>query len=312
MASFLTLQQELGAQCGLDQTQSAQATLLKRWINNAQQIILRSFEWPFLRSPNPLVIQTVPDITAGTIATTVASTTVTFSTTPKDVNGTNVSVSGRFLQTSSSKDFYRITAHTVGATTATIEIGATTTAIAATYLVRKQYYSTSTNVDRIIQIWQDVLPYQLLETSPEYFQAYNPGFLSSGTPRIYCPAGIDSSTGTGTVQFILWPTPDAVINLRIDYYTVATDMSADADISVIPAKWHTTTLLEGAKAQAYSFLDDSRYAGSVQLFNAMIEEMKTEYENSLHRHRVMTAADNQPVGGNLGYMPLPFNYPRNS
>jgi len=26
----------------------------------------------------------------------------------------------------------------------------------------------------------------------------------------------------------------------------------------------------------------------------------------------MTAADNQPVGGNLGYMPLPFNYPRNS
>ena len=25
-----------------------------------------------------------------------------------------------------------------------------------------------------------------------------------------------------------------------------------------------------------------------------------------------TAADNQPVGGNLGYMPLPFNYPRNS
>jgi len=40
--------------------------------------------------------------------------------------------------------------------------------------------------------------------------------------------------------------------------------------------------------------------------------MKTEYELGLHRHRVMTAADNQPVGGNLGYMPLPFNYPRGS
>lgn len=312
MASFLTLRQELGAQCGLDDTVSNQSTLLKRWLNNAQQIVLRSFEWPFLRSPTPLVVQTVPDITAGTVATTAGSTSITFSTTPKDVNGNNISVQGFFIQTSSSKDFYKITAHTLGATAATIEIGAINTASAATYLVRKFYYSTSTTVDRIIQVFQDVLPYQLLETSPEFFQSFNPGFLSSGTPRLYAPAGIDSSSGSGTVQFRLWPTPDAVINLRIDYYTTATDMSADADISVIPAKWHTTTLLEGAKAQAYSFLDDSRYGGSVQLFNTLIEEMKTEYENSLHRHRVMTAADNQPVGGNLGYMPLPFNYPRNS
>ena len=70
--------------------------------------------------------------------------------------------------------------------------------------------------------------------------------------------------------------------------------------------------MEGAKAQAYSFLDDARYANAVTLFTSMIEEMKQEYEIGLHRHRVMTAADNQPVGGNLGYMPLPFNYPRNS
>lgn len=312
MASFLILQQELGAQTGLDQTISAQATLLKRWINNAQQVILRSFEWPFLRSPTPLVIQTVPDYSTGTVATTAGSTSITFSTAPKDINGNNVSVSGYFIQTSSSKDWYKITAHTSGATAATLEIAAITTASAATLMIRKMYYSTSSSVDRIIQIYQDVLPYQLLETTPEYFQSFNPGFLASGTPRIYMTAGIDSIAGSGVPQFRLWPNPDAVINLRIDYLTVATDMSADADISVIPAKWHTTILLEGAKAQGFSFLDDSRYGNSVNLFNAMIEEMKTEYQIGLHRHRVMTAADNQPVGGNLGYMPLPFNYPRNS
>lgn len=312
MSSFLILQQELAAQVGLDQTVSSQATLLKRWLNNAQQVILRSFEWPFLRSPTPLVIQTVPDITAGTVATTAGSTSITFSTIPKDSNSNNVSVSGYYIQTSSTKDFYRITAHTSGTTAATIEIGATTTASAATYLVRKQYYSTSSSVDRIIQVFQDTLPYQLIETTPEYFQSYNPGFLSSGTPRIYCMAGIDSSSGAGVPQFRLWPNPDAVINLRIEYITVATDMSADADISVIPAKWHTTVLLEGAKAQGFSFLDDGRYGAAVSLFASMIEEMKQEYEVGLHRHRVTTAADNQPVGGNLGYMPLPFNYPRNS
>lgn len=312
MASFLTLQQELGAQCGLDQTVSSQATLLKRWLNNSQQMILRAYEWPFLRSPTSLVIQTVPDITSGTVATTAASTSITFSTAPKDVNGSNVSVSGRYIQTSSSLDWYKITAHVSGATAATIEIGATTTATAATFTVQKWYYSTSTNVDRIIQIYQNVLPYQLLETTIEFFQSFNPGFLSSGTPRMYCMAGIDSSAGAGTPQFRLWPNPDAVINLRIDYFTVSTDMVLDADISVIPAKWHTTILVEGAKAQAYSFLDDSRYANSVKLFDLMIEEMKTEYEIGLHRHRITTAVDNQPVGGSLGYMPLPFNYPRNS
>jgi len=309
MATFLVLQQELAAQCGLDQTISAQATLLKRWLNNAQQAILRSFEWPFLRNPTPLVIQTVPDISSGTVATTAGSTSITFSTTPVDANGANVSVAGRFIQTVSSKDWYRITAHTSGTTSATLEIGAINTAAAATYTVQKQLYSTSTSVDRIIQIWQDVLPYQLIETTPEYFQSFNPGFLSSGTPRIYCMAGVDS---TGAPQFRLWPNPDAVINLRIAHFPVATDMSADADVSVIPAKWHTTVLVEGAKVQAFNFLDDGRYTNAVTLFNAGIEEMKMEYENSLHRHRVMTAADNQPVGGNLGYMPLPFNYPRDS
>src|SRR5260221_13207138 len=107
MSSFLVLQQELGAQVGLDQTVSSQAILLKRWLNNAQQVILRSFEWPFLRSPTPLVIQTVPDISSGTVATTAGSTSITFSAAPVDSNGNNVSVSGRYIQTVSSKDWYK-------------------------------------------------------------------------------------------------------------------------------------------------------------------------------------------------------------
>ena len=303
MATFLVLQQELGAQVGLDQTVSAQATLLKRWLNNAQQMILRAFEWPFLRNSSPLVVQTVVDYTTGTVATTANSTSITFSSAP------STSKTGFYIQTSSSNDWYRISAHTAASTSATLDIAALYTASAATFTVRKFFYSTDSTVDRIIQVVQDILPYQLLETTPEYFQSFNPGFLSSGTPRIYCMAGVDSS---GYPQFRLWPNPDAAINLNVFYLKNSVDMSADGDVSVIPAKWHTTVLLEGAKAQCFSFLDDSRYGPSYELFQAGIEEMKTEYELGLHRHRVMTAADNQPVGGNLGYMPLPFNYPRGS
>lgn len=303
MATFLTLQQELASQLGLNQTISSQATLLKRWINNSQQMILRSFEWPFLKNPTPLQVQTVTDYTTGTVATVVGSTTITFSSAP------STSKTGQYIQTSGSLDWYRITAHTAAATTATIEIGAIYTSTAATFTVRKLYYSTDSTVDRIIQITQDILPYQLIETTPEYFQSFNPGFLSSGTPRIYLIAGVDSS---GYPQFRLWPNPDAVINLSVYYLKNAVDMSSDSDVSVIPAKWHTTTLLDGAKAQGYSFLDDSRYESSMSIFTSQVEQMKNEFDIGLHRHRVMTAADNQPVGGNLGYMPLPFNYPRNS
>lgn len=300
-ATFLTLQQELAAQVGLDSTGTSQATLLKRWINSAQATVLRSFEWPFNRASNPLVIQTATDYTTGTVSTTAGSTTVTFSGTIAS------SMAGRFLQTSSSNDWYRVTAHTAGTNTATIEIAALYDNATATYTLRKAYYSTSSAVDRILQVTQSILPYQLIETGLEYFQAFNPGFLSTGTPRIYVMAGVDSS---GYPQFRLWPVPDAKINLYVDYLIVPVDMSADANESVIPDKWRLDVLIEGAKCQAYGFLDDTRSAESYVKFHKIIDDMKSEYEIGLKRHRVMTASDNQPVGGNLGYMPLPFNYPR--
>jgi hypothetical protein len=303
MSTFLTLQQELAAQCGMDQTVSSDAVLLKRWLNNSQQAICRAFEWPFMKNPTPLVIQTVLDYTTGTVATIAGNTTITFSATIAQ------SKTGFYIQTSDSKDFYRITSHTAGTNTATLEIGAIFTNPTATYSIRQYFYSVDSTVDKIIAISQDVLPYMLVETSYEYFQAYNPGFLSSGTPRLYCTSGVDAN---GFPQFRLWPNPDSVINLTVWYQKLPIDMVADTDVSPIPAKWHTTTLIDGALVQAYRFLVDDRVDNSVAMFEGGIEEMKSEYETSMHRHRVMTAADNQPVGGQLGYMPLPFNYPRNS
>lgn len=302
-STFLELQQDLASQVGLDQTVSSQATLLKRWINKSQQQILRTFEWPFNRASVPLVIQTTVDYTTGTVATVLGSTTITFSAT------ITASKTGQYIQTSSSLDWYKITAHTAGTATAAIEIAALVTATAATYTIRKFYYSTNSSVDRIIQINQSILPYQLEETSPEYFQSFNPGFLASGTPRIYMPAGLDTN---GYPQFRLWPNPDAAVNLYIDYLKVGTNMTLDADTTVIPEKWATSVLITGAKVEAFSFLDDSQLDSQRVKFTLELEEMKTEYETSLHRHRVMTAADNQPVGGSMGYLPLPFTYPRGS
>ena len=301
MSTFLVLQQDLAAQTGLDQTVSNQATLLKRWINTAQQKILRAFEWPFNRAQSPLVVQTVVDISTGTVATTLGSTTITFSSAPA------VSVTGYYIQTSSSNDWYKITAHTAATTTATIEIAALFTDATATFIVRKVFYSTNSSVDRIIQISENVTPFQLQEVSPEFFQSFNPGFLETGIPRVFMPAGLDAS---GYPQFRLWPSPTSTINLSVDYLKTATDMTADGDVSVIPAKWHTDVLMNGAKVEAYEFLDDTRQELAEAKFMKGVEDMKTEYEIGMHRHRVMTSVDQQPTGGGLGYLPLPSYYPR--
>jgi hypothetical protein len=295
---FLTLQKEVGARMGLDYTNSTYSVLIKRWINTAQQFVFSSFNWPFLRGSTPLILQTVPDYTTGTATVAAGGTTVTFSGTITD------SKTNQYIQFASSNDWYRITAHTAGTSSATISPAAISANTAATYTIRKFYYSTSSDVDRVIQIKQSITPYQLTEVGKEYFEQIEPDQQSTGTPYLYRMAGFDSS---GYPQFQLWPTPDAVINLYVDYLRTATDLSSDSDVSVIPAKWHTSVLTQGALAQGYEWDADARYKDAQNTFLDGIERMKEEYAPSLGRHRVMRAIDEQP--SYVGPIPFPDRYP---
>lgn len=297
---FLTMQQEVGAQCGLDYTDQVQGPLIKRWINTAQKHIYSQAPWEFLRASTPLVVQTVTDITTGTVATTAGSTTITFSSAP------TVSVAGRYIQTSSSLDWYNITAHTASSTTATIEIAAITTASAATYTVRKFYYSTSALVDRVLQINNSISPFTLKERSKEYFDSKYIYQTQSGLPLVYMMCGLDSSN---IWQFKLWPSPSTVQNLYVNYLFVGVDMSADADVSPIPEKWHRTALVEGACWQGYRYKDDSRSgeAKTIEQFLApVVEAMKDEMFPSTNLHRVLGSIDENSL---INEFPLPSTYP---
>lgn len=296
--NFLTQQQELGAQVGLDPTVSADAILLKRWLNTSQQLILQHRDWPFLRSPTPLMVQTVTDYTTGTVATVEGSTTITFSAGPA------VSMAGRYIRFSSSRDWYRITAHTAAATTATLEVAAIYTDATATFTIRKFHYSVgSSTVDRILSIKQTVSPQVLVEVSKEKFDSMQPDPETTGTPRVYVMAGKDSSDYW---QFVLWPTPDEVINLQIEFLKAALDLSADADVSIIPSKWHVSAMLQGAKAQAFDFMDDTRAPGAWKLFNDMLNEMEKGYEPSKAKMRILGSVDDQRVSR---FLPFPDGYP---
>ena len=261
-------------------------------------MILQAANWPFLRGSNPLVVQTVADYTTGTVLTTANSTSVTFSST------ISTSVQGYFLQTSSSTDWYRITSHTAGSASATLEVVAIYTAAAATLTIRKFFYSTDSTVDRILGIRQSIIPFQLEERTNEQFNVMNPNLSQTGTPLIYMMVGKDSSD---LWQFRLWPTPDAVINLYIDYLQMVTDLSADSDTSIIPSKWHTNVVLEGAKWLGYNWMDDSRVDMARQNFYAMVDEMKRHELPSTSLHRVLRSVEHaQPLRNEF---PLPQNYP---
>lgn len=297
--NFVTMQAEVGAQCGLDYTDSQQGPLIKRWINTSQKYIYSQAPWEFLRASTPLVVQTVTDITTGTVTTVSGSTTITFSSAP------TVSVQGRYIQTSSSLDWYNITAHTASSTTATIEIAAITSGSGLTYTVRKFYYSTSALVDRILQINNSVAPFHLEERTKELFDSIHPYQNTTGLPMIYMVAGLDSSN---IWQFKLWPSPSTVQNLYIDYLQVGVDLSSDTDISLIPEKWHRSAVIEGACFQGYRFLNDTR-AGSQDLEGFMenvIDRMKDEMFPSTNDHHVLRSIDDYPLRNEF---PLPVNYP---
>lgn len=281
---------------GLDVSDSDTLTLLKRWLNTSQQMICQAAEWPFLRSSTPLILQTVADITTGTMTTAANNATITFS------SGPAASVTGYYVQTSSSKDWYRITAHTAAATTATISPSAIYALTAGTYTVRKFYYSTSAAVDRILQIRQSITPYQLQEKDKEAFDKMNPNPQDVGTPLLYVMAGKDSSN---IWQFIVWPTPNAVVNLYVDYLQAVTDLSANADVSIIPAKWHTSVMLDGAKWQGYVFGDDTRADDARSAFYNGIETMKVEMMPSRSEDRTMRPVDLQQA---IFPFPLPAEY----
>ncbi len=263
-------------------------------------MILQAYDWPFLRNPTPLIIKTVTDYTTGTATVAAANASVTISSTIAD------SKSGQYIQFSDANNWYKITAHVAGTSSLTIDpvaISANTSA----YTIRKFHYSLDSTVDRVLSIRETVTPFDLSEVTAESFHLWEPDPTNIGPPRLYFMLGKDSSD---IWQVGLWPIPDSVLNLYIEYIKAATDLSADGDISIIPAKWHTSVLLKGAIWQGMGFLGDSRAGSARDEFLLGIEEMKKQNQPSRRNHRVMQPVD-APSPGNVSNLPgqyPPVNY----
>lgn len=278
--NFLTMQQEVETRLGgVNLNESEDATKVKRWLNMAQQYIAGKRLWPFLLAEE--VIQTTADYTTGTVATTAASTSITFSGT------ITASKTGQYIKTSSSNDWYKITAHTGGAATATISPAATTTDSAATFTIRKLLYTTTTPLIQILDMKQLATPVRMISLSPREADFFLPLAYDAGTPYYYIMSSPNSS---GTPQFSFLPSPSSVINVMVRGLQNLSDLSSDSDTSVIPAPWHDA-IVNIACFFGFQSLDDTRATAEFQAGEARITDMARTYSHDLGRHRVMQSVD---------------------
>ena len=291
---FSVMQTELSDRLGVyDSTVSADLTKIKRWINMGYQYICGKQNWPFLTDYE--IVQTVIDITAGTVDATAASATITFSSAPA------VSVANRFIQFSSSDDWYKITAHTAAAATATISptYGPTSNLSAGTYKVRKLLYATTTPLVSYLDMKKTVNPGRLESLNAREADFFLPLYMETGTPDNYIIGPLDSSAN---LQFSLVNPPSAVINLLVRGVKAITEMSSDSDTPIYPAKWHDATV-DIAAYYGFQSSDDTRAADNLAVGEQKIADMMRVYSTDLGRHRVMSPVDSQYEEGPVYTLP---------
>ena len=300
MATFLVQQQELSLRLRMDLTDANQLALIKRWINRAQQEIWAEEDWNFALDRQ--ILQTVVDVTAGTVSVTASDATVTGASTNFD--STHI---GSYIQFSSSNNWYKITA-VASATSLTIEsdyVG-TTDLSAGTYTIRKIFYSLGSTVEHILTARQMISPATVELVDFREFDIFVPSVTSTGDPLIMVLFGQDSSNN---LRVSLYPSPSAIENIEVRFKKKAVDLSSDSDVSVIPNKWNETVMIDGALAQGYDYLSNgntgmlSQATSMYQKFRIGIDRMKALDRPDSGKHQVIQSREsiNTPSGPRLPY-----------
>lgn len=190
-------------------------------------------------------IQTLEKITTGTVTIADGSTTVTFSSAPA------ISVAGYYLKVSGNPDIIKISAHTAGVATATLETawqnGAITT---LAYTLWKDYASVSSTLKEITQVMHDRRSVPLDAVSGTRFselRGRSPDY--NGYPIIYNSGDFDSS-GNRIIHW--WPSCwDTIVTLHVEGRQEATSLTSDADEPLMPVE-DRIVLFYGACSRAWA------------------------------------------------------------
>lgn len=179
--------------------------------------ILDSYSWS--RRKGDSLLTMVAPYSTGTI--TSSSTTITGT----DTTFTSAMV-GRFLRTSSSTFFTRITGFT-STTEITIESALPSEVTDASFTIFKHRYNLPTDFGRVISLVSDVYMREASRTDLDNIDPYRS--TTATYPELYTLLGLDPDTsGSQIFQTEVWPVPSTATQLRL-HYLKANNLSSDSD-----------------------------------------------------------------------------------
>lgn len=304
MANFGNLQQRVANRARFDLTQSNFTTLVQQFLNESQKEIWDVKDWYFSLSRQ--IVQTVIDVTAGTVSASPGSAIVTGT-------GTTFTSSmiGSYIQLAESNDWYKIVS-VASTTSLTMEVNyvGTSTLSGQGYMIRKFFYSLGSTVDKILTARQTITPAYLDVVNYRDFDIFRPYPLAlADGPRIMVVYGLDSS---GNLQFTPYPWPQQVENIEIRFKLKCVDMVNSTDTSLIPDKWNETVLVQGAYYRVCQYQDDgsqpathARYVQAKQDFEMMLQKMINSENPDASYHPVIENRDKVDIA--IGPI-LPFKY----
>lgn len=287
--TFLEMKQRVAPRVGFNLSRSEQNEMVGDWINETLQHIHNQYDWFWAR--DRAIVQTVIDKTAGTISITSGATAVVGSGTAfvsADV--------GKFLQTSDSNDWYRISTFT-DTENITIEVAYTGTSdlSGGTYTIRKWFYSLPSTAEKPLIIRQTRSPRLLTPVRYREFFHTLAHPTSTGKARAYIVWGLDSD---GYVQFYVYPWPDAVYNLEVPFKKRFVELSEDDDKPDMPDKWRIY-VIDGALARAYEHITknprDARAMAKNRALREAIEQMKSDADPGASDYHMILDNREAPV-----------------
>ena len=173
-SNLLTLQKELSDRLNLDLSNSVRFT---RWINLIQDDICSRYPFNFLLTNG--FIQTVTDITTGTVTTVAGSTTVTGLGTAF----TTANAVGRYLQVANDTNWYEV-ASVAGQVLQTTE-PLVTSASGLTYTLRTTYYNLPSNCFKVFDVRQTNTPTKLTCLGLYSLDLFQPDINTTSNPTGY-------------------------------------------------------------------------------------------------------------------------------
>ncbi len=305
---FLDIQARVAQETGLSIVDDA--TIIKAWINGAYQQLSGFYEWPWLLTN--FTIQTEADITNLTATVTAGSATVTLSAAPTPATlslATYYMI--QFTTSPATNDWYLISAHTANTTAVTISVPYTGTAnyTAGACKIRRIYYNLPTNIDRLSDLRQSITKLKIELIDKLTFDKMVPDPDNTGTPTYAYSSGmVGSGTSQGAWQLSLYPLPSAVINIQGRGYRTVTELSADADVPLLPLKWHNALVFLALALYGHDYIDDSRVQSAMTKSKEIMAEMLKEFNPFPGEMHVIQPWDTRTPRGLLGVR-LPSNFP---